>query len=191
MGHTIYSLDWHIAETMRHLPLLTAERGCDRTGCALLRRLAGVWLAPLSPRNETLDSENAPHHTRLATLNSFLAERDRRGTITLPARFIDQSFLLLARLLVHDSGGDGHRVRSETKTEPGEPKIRWHKLEDSNTLVILRYTLSAEYRRRKQTEIASLCRELGLRIHAPHQLRIDIDIHGRRVVDGVILPFLR
>lgn len=28
-------------------------------------------------------------------------------------------------------------------------------------------------------------------MHAPYQLRIDIDIHGRRVVDGVILSFLR
>jgi hypothetical protein len=27
-------------------------------------------------------------------------------------------------------------------------------------------------------------------MHAPYQLRIDIDVHGRRVVDGVILPFL-
>lgn len=58
-----------------------------------------------------------------------------------------------------------------------------------SALVVLRYALSAEYRRRKQTEIAPLCRELSLRTHAPCQLRIDIDVHGRRVVNGVILPF--
>jgi len=113
---------WHTTNIMRHLPLLTAERGSDRTGCALLRRSTGVWSAPLSPRNETLDSENAPHHTRLAKdkeLNSFFGERDRRGTVTLPARFVDQSLLLLARLLVHDSSGNRHRVRFETKNRAG------------------------------------------------------------------------
>jgi hypothetical protein len=28
-------------------------------------------------------------------------------------------------------------------------------------------------------------------MHTPYQLRIDIDIHGRRIIDGVILSFLR
>jgi hypothetical protein len=90
---------------MRHLLPLTVEQGSDRTGCALLRRSVGVWLAPLLPRNETLDSGSV-HHTRLAALNSFLGERDGRRAVALPARFVNQSLLFLARILVHDSSGD-------------------------------------------------------------------------------------
>jgi hypothetical protein len=102
---------------MKHLPLLTAERVSDRTGCALPRRSMGVWSAPLSPRNETLDSKTAPRLAKFKVLNSFLGERDRCGTVTLPACFVDQSLLLLARLLVHDSSGDRHRVRFETRNQ--------------------------------------------------------------------------
>lgn len=60
-----------------------------------------------------------------------------------------------------------------------------------DVLVVLGYALSAENGRREEAKIASLCGVLGLRLRPPDKLRVDIDVHGGRVIDGVVLRFLR
>ena len=60
-----------------------------------------------------------------------------------------------------------------------------------HVLVVLGYPLSAENGRWEQAKIASLCRVLGLRLRPLGELWVDIDVHGRWVIDGVVLRFLR
>jgi len=60
-----------------------------------------------------------------------------------------------------------------------------------HVLVVLGYPLSAENGRREEAKIASLCRVLGLRLRPLGELWVDIDVHGRWVIDGVVLRFLR
>lgn len=62
---------------------------------------------------------------------------------------------------------------------------------EGRALVILGYTLSAENGRREEAKIASLCRVLGLAMRSPDELRVDVDVHGRWVIGGVVLHFLR
>jgi hypothetical protein len=58
-----------------------------------------------------------------------------------------------------------------------------------HALVILGNALSAEDGRWEEAKIASLCRVLGLGVRPPDELRVDIDIHGRWVIGGVVLLF--
>jgi hypothetical protein len=58
-----------------------------------------------------------------------------------------------------------------------------------HALVILRNALSAEDGRREEAKIASLCRVLSLGVRPPDELRVDIDVHGRWVIGGVVLLF--
>jgi hypothetical protein len=51
--------------------------------------------------------------------------------------------------------------------------------------------LSAENGRWEEAKIASLCRVLGFRLRPPDKLRVGIDVHGRWVIDNVVLRFLR
>jgi len=60
-----------------------------------------------------------------------------------------------------------------------------------NVLVVLGYALSAENGRWEEAKIASLCGVLSLRLRPPDELRVDIDVHGGWVIDGVVLRFLR
>jgi hypothetical protein len=60
-----------------------------------------------------------------------------------------------------------------------------------DVLVVLGYPLSAENGRWEEAKIASLCGVLGLRLRPPDELRVDIDVHGGWVIDGVVFRFLR
>jgi hypothetical protein len=62
---------------------------------------------------------------------------------------------------------------------------------EGHALVILGYALSAENGRREKTKIASLRRVLCLGMRPPRELRVNIDVHGRRIVGGVVFRFLK
>src|SRR5216684_815151 len=98
----------------KDLPLPAAERGIDRTGCALLRRLMGALSVPLQNHSQRLVIRRGDAWKRKFFTHPFLRKRYRRWAEALPAPFVDKSLLLLTRFLVYDSSNGGHRICFKT-----------------------------------------------------------------------------
>src|SRR5258708_21175423 len=99
----------------KDLPLPAAQRGIDRTGCALLRHLMGALLVPLQNHSQTFSDSERGRVEKTVFTHPFLRKRYRRWPEALPSSLVDKSLLLLFRFLFYDSSTGRHRACFKTE----------------------------------------------------------------------------